>query len=76
MEEKEETVSEEPEPSLKEDLKEEGGFFLKDIAVSTVGAAKRFGHGLVNTVARRPKIEDLKEEVEEHAKEIAEDIVS
>lgn len=71
-----EPKEENQEESLKEELKEEGSFFLKDVAVGLVGAAKRFGHGIVNTVARRPKVEDLKEEVEEHAKEIIGEIKS
>lgn len=65
---------EEKDPSLKEDLKDEGSFFVKDVAVSVVNATKRAGHGFVNVLTSRKKVKDLKDEVAEHAKEIIDDI--
>lgn len=69
-----EQKKEEEEESLKEDLKEEGTFFVKDLVVGTAGALKRAGHGVINAFTSRPKVKDLKEEVEEHTDKIREEM--
>lgn len=68
----------EPEPeeeeSLKEELKDEGSYFVKDVVVSVADAAKRAGHGLVNAFTSRTKLKKIKEEVAEHTEEILEEM--
>lgn len=65
---------EEEEESIKEELKDEGTFFVKDVVVGIADAAKRAGHGLVNTFTSRSKIKKIKEEVAEHTEEILEEM--
>ena len=61
---------EEKDPSIKEDLKDESGFYGKDVIVGVVDATKRAGHGFVNALTRRKKVKDFKDEVAEHTEEI------
>lgn len=65
---------EEEEESLKEELKDEGTYFVKDVVVGIADAAKRAGHGVVNAFTSRTKIKKIKEEVAEHTEEILEDM--
>ena len=69
-----EPKKEEEEESLKEELKDEGTFFVKDVVVSVADAAKRAGHGLVNAFTSRSKLKKIKDEVAEHTEEIIEDM--
>lgn len=56
--------------SVKEELKDEGRFFGKDLAVGGVEAGSRFVRGLVNVFRRHPKVENLEAEVEGHIEEL------
>lgn len=65
---------EEEEESIKEELKDEGSLFVKDIVVGTANALKRAGHGVVNVLTSGKKLKKIKEEVAEHTEEILEDM--
>ena len=64
----------EEEESLKEELKEEGTLFVKDIVVGTANALKRAGHGVVNALTSGKKLKKIKKEVLEHTEEIREEM--
>ncbi|MCK5160046.1 MAG: hypothetical protein KAQ99_00580 [Candidatus Aureabacteria bacterium] len=65
---------EEEEESIKEELKDEGTLFVKDVVVGTANALKRAGHGVVNALTSGKKLKKIKKEVAEHTEEIIEDM--
>ena len=58
--------------STKDELKEEGSFFVKDIVSNTVKAGSRLGRGVIQVLRHHPKVEDLEEQVEAKAEELKE----
>lgn len=58
--------------NTKEELKEEGSFFVKDIVSNTVKAGSRLGRGLIQVLRHHPKVDEIEEQVEAKAKELKE----
>jgi len=63
---------EKEEYSVKEELKDEGTSALKEVILGGINSLGNLGRGAINVLKKHPKVEKLKEDVEEHIEEIKE----
>lgn len=65
------TMSEKKEEyDMKEELKDEGKSALKEVILGGINSLGNLGRGAINVIKHHPKVEQLKEDVEQHIEEI------
>ena len=66
-------MSEEKEEySVKDELKDEGTNALKEVILGGINSLGNLGRGAIKVFTKHPKVEKLKDEVEEHIEELKE----